>query len=79
MKINKNSFELNEKAEIELDSSDNEGLINIPKNFKISAEIENYFGKILINSISINYEKDDFEFTNSGVEKEYCTFRYQIT
>ena len=69
MKINKNSFELNEKAEIELDSSDNEGLINIPKNFKISAEIENYFGKILINSISINYEKDDFEFTNSGVEK----------
>ena len=69
MKINKNSFELNEKAKIELDSSDNEGLINIPKNFKISAEIENYFGKILINSISINYEKDDFEFTNSGVEK----------
>ena len=69
MKINKNSFELNEIAKVELDSSDNEGLINIPKNIKVSADIENYFGKILINALSVNYEKDDFELTKSGVEK----------
>ena len=58
MKINKNSFELNEKAEIELDSSDNEGLINIPKNFKISAEIENYLNfKIPRNMIVMVHSK----------------------
>ena len=69
MKINKNSFELNEIAKVELDSTDNEGLINIPKNIKVSADIENYFGKILINALSVNYEKADFELTKSGVEK----------
>ena len=32
MKINNNSFELNEKLQVVIDSGDNDGLIFIPKN-----------------------------------------------
>ena len=54
MKINNNSFKLSEKLSIIIDSSDNDGLIFIPKNIELNVEIENYFGKITINKIEIS-------------------------
>ena len=41
MKINNNSFELNEKLTLIIDSSDNDGLIFIPNNIELNVEIEN--------------------------------------
>ena len=55
MKINNKSFELNEKISVSIDSSDNDGLIFIPNNIELNVEIENYFGKITINKMAINF------------------------
>ena len=41
MKINNNSFELNEQLQVVIDSSDNDGLIFIPKNIQLDVDIEN--------------------------------------
>ena len=46
MKINNNSFELNEKLSVTIDSSDNDGLVFIPNNVELIVEIENYFEKL---------------------------------
>ena len=48
MKINNNSFELNEQLQVVIDSNDNDGLIFIPKNIQLDVDVENYFGKIVI-------------------------------
>ena len=40
MKINNNSFELNEKLSVVIDSSDNDGLIFIPNNIQLNVENE---------------------------------------
>ena len=61
MKINNNSFDLNEKLSVFIDSSDNDGLIFIPKNIQLSVEIENYFGKITINHIAISPLESEFQ------------------
>ena len=53
MKTSENTFELNTVLEVILDSNDNDGLIFVPKNTEIKVVIENYFGKILINEITI--------------------------
>ena len=68
MKINNNSFDLNEKLSVFIDSSDNDGLIFIPKNIQLSVEIENYFGKITINHIAISPLEREFQINKLSVE-----------
>jgi len=68
MKINNNSFDLNEKLSVFIDSSDNDGLVFIPKNIQLSVEIENYFGKITINNISISPLESEFQINKLSIE-----------
>ena len=68
MKINKNSFELNEKLSATIDSSDNDGLIFIPNNIELNVEIENYFGKITINNIGISPVESEFQISKNSIE-----------
>ena len=68
MKINNNSFELNEKLTLIIDSSDNDGLIFIPKNIELNVEIENYFGKITINKIEISPIESEFQISKNSIE-----------
>ena len=68
MKINNNSFELNEKLSIIIDSSDNDGLIFIPNNIELNVEIENYFGKITINNIAISPVESEFQISKNSIE-----------
>jgi len=68
MKINNNSFNLNEKLSVFIDSSDNDGLVFIPKNIQLSVEIENYFGKITINNISISPLESEFQINKLSIE-----------
>ena len=68
MKINNNSFELNEKLQVVLDAKDNYGLIFIPKNTSLEVEIENYYGKIAINKISIFPSESEFQISKLSIE-----------
>ena len=68
MKINNNSFELNEKLSVIIDSSDNDGLIFIPNNVELNVEIENYFGKITINKIEISPVESEFQISKNSIE-----------
>ena len=68
MKINNNSFELNEKLSVSIDSSDNDGLIFIPNNIVLNVEIENYFGKITINKIEISPAESEFQISKLSIE-----------
>ena len=68
MKINNNSFELNEKISVNIDSSDNDGLIFIPNNIELNVEIENYFGKIAINKIEITPVEVEFQISKTSIE-----------
>ena len=68
MKINNNSFELNEKLSVVIDSSDNDGLIFIPNNIQLNVEIENYFGKITINKIEISPIESEFQISKTSIE-----------
>ena len=68
MKINNNSFELNEKLTLIIDSSDNDGLIFIPNNIELNVEIENYFGKITINKIKISPIESEFQISKNSIE-----------
>lgn len=68
MKINNPKFNLNDKAEVELNSSDNDGLIFIPKNILLKATIENYYGKILINNLHLSFLESELQFNKTGLE-----------
>ena len=68
MKINNNSFELNEKLSVTIDSSDNDGLVFIPNNVELIVEIENYFGKITINKIAISPTESEFQISKTSIE-----------
>ena len=68
MKINNNSFELNDKLSVVIDSSDNDGLIFIPNNIQLNVEIENYFGKITINKIEISPIESEFQISKTSIE-----------
>ena len=68
MIINNNSFQLNEKLSIIIDSSDNDGLIFIPNNIQLNVEIENYFGKITINKIEISPIESEFQISKTSIE-----------
>ena len=68
MKIHGNEFALASKLNVELNSEDNEGLIFIPKNVTLLLEIENYYGKIIINSLRLETQQDEFSLTKKGLE-----------
>ena len=68
MKTNENTFDLNIPLEVILDSSDNDGLIFVPKNSEVHILIENYFGKIVINEIKIINIEDEMSLTKDMLE-----------
>ena len=68
MKIHGNELALASKLNVELNSEDNEGLIFIPKNVTLLLEIENYYGKIIINSLRLETQEDEFSLTKKGLE-----------
>ena len=68
MKTSENTFELNTVLEVILDSNDNDGLIFVPKNTEIKVVIENYFGKILINEITIKNVEDEMALSKDKLE-----------
>ena len=68
MKINNNSFELNDELSVVIDSTDNDGLIFIPNNIQLNVEIENYFGKITINKIEISPIESEFQISKTSIE-----------
>ena len=68
MKIHGNEFALASTLNVELNSEDNEGLIFIPKNVTLLLEIENYYGKIIINSLRLETQEDEFSLTKKGLE-----------
>jgi len=68
MKIHGNEFALASQLNVELNSEDNEGLIFIPKNVTLLLEIENYYGKIIINSLRLETQEDEFSLTKKGLE-----------
>ena len=63
-----NSFELNEQLQVVIDSSDNDGLIFIPKNIQIDVDIENYFGKIVISKLVIHPSESEFQIGKLTIE-----------
>ena len=68
MKINNNSFKLDEQLQVVIDSNDNDGLIFIPKNIQLDVNIENYFGKIVISKIVINPSESEFQIGKLTIE-----------
>ena len=68
MKINNNSFELNDNLSVIIDSSDNDGLIFVPSNIELIVDIENYFGKISINKITISPVESEFQISKNSIE-----------
>ena len=70
MKINKNSFELNDNLSVIIDSSDNDGLIFVPGNIELIVDIENYFGKISINKITISLVESEFQISKNNIESQ---------
>ena len=78
MKINNNSFELNEKLSVIIDSSDNDGLIFIPNNVELNVEIENYFGKITINKIEISPVESEFQISKNSIEPHIPNLDFKL-
>jgi len=70
MKINNNSFELNDNLSVIIDSSDNDGLILVPGNIELIVDIENYFGKISINKIIISPVESEFQISKNNIESQ---------
>ncbi len=68
MKTNENTFDLNSILEVILNSSDNDGLIFVPKNTEIHVLIENYYGKIAINQIKIINIEDELSLSKDMLE-----------
>ena len=68
MKINNNSFELNEQLQVVIDSNDNDGLIFIPKNIQLDVDVENYFGKIVICKLVIHPSESEFQIGKLTIE-----------
>ena len=68
MKASENTFELNAVLAVTLDSSNNDGLIFVPKNSEINVIIENYFGKIIINEINIKNLEDEMALSKDKLE-----------
>ena len=69
MKIDKQTFDLEEELSISIDFEDNDGLIFIPKNVNVEIKIANYFGKIVINNLSIKHLEDELSLSKVGLEQ----------
>ena len=69
MKIDKQTFDLDEELSISIDFEDNDGLIFIPKNVSVEIKIANYFGKIVINNLSIKHLEDELSLSKVGLEQ----------
>ena len=69
MKIDKQTFDLEEELSISIDFEDNDGLIFIPKNVSVEIKIANYFGKIVINNLSIKHLEDELSLSKVGLEQ----------
>ena len=69
MKIDKQTFELDEELSISISFEDNDGLIFVPKNVNVQVKIVNYFGKIVINDLSIKYLEDELSLSKIGLEQ----------
>ena len=69
MKINGKTFDINEELCVSIGFEDNDGLIFIPKNIKVEVKIVNYFGKIVINNLSINHIVDEISLSKVGLEQ----------
>ncbi len=68
MEVNQENFELNANLEMTLDANDNDGLIFIPKNTSLKVKIQNYYGKILINKITINKTEDELSLSKDTID-----------
>ena len=69
MKIDKQTFDINEELSVSIGFEDNDGLIFIPKNIKVEVKIVNYFGKIVIKNLSINHIVDELSLSKVGLEQ----------
>ena len=69
MKIDRQTFDINEELSVSIGFEDNDGLIFIPKNIKVEVKIVNYFGKIVINNLSINHIVDELSLSKVGLEQ----------
>jgi len=69
MKIDRQTFDINEELSVSIGFEDNDGLIFIPKNIKVEVKIVNYFGKIVINNLSINHIVDELSLSEVGLEQ----------
>ena len=69
MKINGKTFDINEELCVSIGFEDNDGLIFIPKNIKVEVKIINYFGKIVIDNLSINHIVDELSLSKVGLEQ----------
>ena len=78
MKIQGNDFALTSKLNVLLNSEDNDGLIFIPKNVTLFLEIENYFGKIIINNLKIEKNQDEFSLTKKGLESSTASLDIKL-
>ena len=69
MKIDKQTFDINEELSVSIGFEDNDGLIFIPKNIKVEVKIVNYFGKIVINNLKIDHIVDELSLSKVGLEQ----------
>ena len=69
MKIDRQTFDINEELSVSIGFEDNDGLIFIPKNIKVEVKIVNYFGKIVIKNLSINHIVDELSLSKVGLEQ----------
>ena len=69
MKIDKQTFDLDEELSISINFEDNDGLVFIPKNVSVEIKIINYFGKIVINNLSIKHLEDELSLSKVGLEQ----------
>ena len=67
MKIDKQTFDLDEELSISINFEDNDGLVFIPKNVSVEIKIVNYFGKIVINNLSIKHLEDELSLSKVGL------------
>ena len=76
MKIDKQTFDLDEELSISINFEDNDGLVFIPKNVSVEIKIVNYFGKIVINNLSIKHLEDELSLSKVGLEQNPVSYTH---
>ena len=67
MEISSKNFSLDESLDLVIDTTDSDGLINIPNELLIKCNITNNYGKILINNISIETIVDKISLKQKSI------------